>query len=66
MGYRTLADAVRDLESSGRLRAIDAEIDPHLEAAAIVRRAYDVGGPAILFRRLPFGGRGPQTEKMFY
>ncbi len=52
MGYRTLAAAVRDLEASGRLRVIEVEIDPHLEAAAIQRRVYQAGGPAVLFRRL--------------
>jgi 4-hydroxy-3-polyprenylbenzoate decarboxylase len=52
MGYRTLADCVRDLEATGQLRTVDVEIDPHLEAAAIQRRVYEAGGPAILFRRL--------------
>ena len=51
MGYRTLADSVRDLEQTGQLRVIDHEIDPNLEMAAIQRRVYAVGGPALLFRR---------------
>lgn len=41
-----------DLERNGRLVAIDAEIDPHLEASAIVRRVYDAKGPAVLFRNV--------------
>src|SRR3954468_14293086 len=52
MGYRTLADCVADLAAHGRLATIDAEIDPHLEAAAIQRRAFETGGPALLFRRV--------------
>ncbi|MEX0726692.1 MAG: UbiD family decarboxylase [Planctomycetaceae bacterium] len=49
MGYRNLQECVRDLERTGQLRRIDVEIDAHLEAAAIQRRAYQLGGPAILF-----------------
>ena len=64
MGYRTLADAVRDLQATGQLRPIDAEIDPHLEAAAIQRRVYEVGGPAILFRRLK-GTSFPAIANLF-
>ena len=52
MGYRSLADCVEDLTRAGGLVAIDDEIDPNLEAAAIVRRVYEASGPAILFRRL--------------
>ena len=51
MGYRTLADCVRDLERTGQLLTIDREIDPNLEMAAIQRRVYAAGGPALLFRR---------------
>jgi 4-hydroxy-3-polyprenylbenzoate decarboxylase len=51
MGYRSLADCVRDLESTGQLIVIEQEVDPYLEAAAIQRRVYQAGGPALLFRR---------------
>ena len=51
MGYHNLADCVRDLERSGQLVRIDQEIDPGLEAGAIQRRAYQAGGPALLFTR---------------
>ncbi len=64
MGYRTLAAAVRDLEASGRLRVIEVEIDPHLEAAAIQRRVYQAGGPAVLFRRLK-GSAFPAVCNLF-
>ena len=50
MGYRSLADCVRDLEATGQLVVIDQEVDPCLEVAAIQRRVYRAGGPALLFR----------------
>ncbi len=52
MGYRSLGDCVRDLEATGQLLVIEQEIDPYLEAAAIQRRVYQAGGPALLFRRV--------------
>ncbi|MBE0597290.1 MAG: UbiD family decarboxylase [Desulfuromonadales bacterium] len=51
MGYRNLAECVRDLEGSGQLVRIDLEVDPDLEVAAIQRRLYRAGGPAVLFTR---------------
>jgi 4-hydroxy-3-polyprenylbenzoate decarboxylase len=51
MGYRSLAECVRDLQSTGQLVVIDEEVDPYLEVAAIQRRVYQAGGPALLFRR---------------
>jgi 4-hydroxy-3-polyprenylbenzoate decarboxylase len=52
MGYRSLADCVADLERTGQLVAVDAEINPFLEAAAVQRRLYEARGPAVLFRRV--------------
>jgi 4-hydroxy-3-polyprenylbenzoate decarboxylase len=52
MGYRTLADCIRDLAAAGQLVTIEQDIDPSLEAAAIQRRVYQAGGPALLFRRV--------------
>jgi len=51
MGYRSLAECVRDLERTGQLVVIDQEVDPYLEVAAVQRRVYQAGGPALLFRR---------------
>jgi 4-hydroxy-3-polyprenylbenzoate decarboxylase len=51
MGYRSLVECVRDLKATGQLVVIDREVDPYLEVAAIQRRAYQVGGPALLFRQ---------------
>lgn len=49
MGYRSLRDCVDDLERHGELVRIDAPIDACLEAAAIHRRVFAAGGPALLF-----------------
>src|SRR5262245_57925942 len=52
MGYRSLRECVADLERAGHLKRIDAEIDPHLEAAEIQRRVYRAKGPALFFPRV--------------
>ena len=64
MGYRSLAECVRDLEQTGRLVAIDDEVDPYLEAAAIQRRVYQAGGPALLFRSVK-GTPFPMVGNLF-
>src|SRR5262245_51814447 len=64
MGYRSLQACVADLERTGRLRRIDAEIDPHLEMAEVQRRLYQAGGPALLFTR-PKGCRFPMVCNLF-
>ncbi|MFA5515648.1 MAG: UbiD family decarboxylase [Desulfuromonadales bacterium] len=51
MGYRNLEECVRDLEATGALLRIESEVDPCLELAAIQRRVYAAGGPALLFTR---------------
>src|SRR5271166_2369681 len=64
MGYRSLAECVRDLEKTGQLVVIDQEVDPFLEAAAIQRRVYQAGGPALLFRH-PKGTSFPLLGNLF-
>ena len=59
MGYRSLAECVRDLERTGQLVVIDQEVDPHLEVAAIQRRVYQAGGPALL---ISGGSRGRRSR----
>jgi 4-hydroxy-3-polyprenylbenzoate decarboxylase len=49
MGYRNLAECVRDLEAQKQLVRIDGPIDPCLEMAEIQRRVFRAGGPAVLF-----------------
>jgi 4-hydroxy-3-polyprenylbenzoate decarboxylase len=52
MGYRNLTECLDDLRATKQVVTIDQEIDPHLEAAAIQRRVYEAGGPAVHFARL--------------
>lgn len=52
MGYKSLADCVQDLEKNGHLIRIKEEVDPYLEMAAIHLRAYEQGGPALLFENV--------------
>ncbi|MDR2161297.1 MAG: UbiD family decarboxylase [Desulfovibrio sp.] len=53
MSYPNLAACLADLEKNGFLRRVEGlEVDPHLEAAAIQRRAFLRGGPALLFTRV--------------
>lgn len=64
MGYRSLADAVTDLERSGQLVRVAAPIDPRLEMGEIQRRVFAAGGPALLFER-PVGTRFPMLGNLF-
>jgi 4-hydroxy-3-polyprenylbenzoate decarboxylase len=64
MGYRSMSDCVRDLESTGQLIVIDQEVAPYLEVAAIQRRVYQAGGPALLFRRVK-GSEFPVVGNLF-
>ncbi len=50
--YRTLRDAVNDLERNGMLLRIKEEVDPNLVMAEVHRQVYDRAGPAILFERV--------------
>jgi 4-hydroxy-3-polyprenylbenzoate decarboxylase len=64
MGYRNLRECIRDLERAGQLVRIDHEIDPRLEMAAIHRRVYQAGGPALYFAR-PKGCAFPMVSNLF-
>ncbi|MDC0936862.1 UbiD family decarboxylase, partial [Pirellulales bacterium] len=64
MGYRNLQACANDLEQHGHLLRVDAPIDPYLEAAAIHRRVYAAGGPALLFTNVR-GCRFPMISNLF-
>ena len=64
MGYRNLAECVRDLEQSGQLVRIESQVDPSLEAAEIQRRVYQSGGPAIFYAHVR-GCRFPMVSNLF-
>ena len=52
MAYKSLQEAVEDLEQAGMLIRIHDAVDPYLEMASIQLRAYKEGGPAILFENV--------------
>lgn len=64
MGYRNLRECIADLERTRQLVRIEEEIDPYLEAAALQRRVYQVGGPALLFVRVK-GSQFPLVSNLF-
>src|SRR5438874_1374488 len=64
MGYASLRACVTDLEWTGQLVRIRVEIDPYLEAAAVHRRVYAAGGPALLFERVR-GCDFPMVSNLF-
>ena len=52
------------LRSENEIVAIDAEVDPRLEAAEIHRRVIAAGGPALLFRNMK-GSAFPAVTNLF-
>src|SRR5262249_1635046 len=58
---RALLDLLREQRE---LVAIDAEVDPDLEAAEVHRRVIAAGGPALLFRRIK-GSPWPVVTNLF-
>ena len=52
MSYSSLHACILDLERHGRLVRVAEPVDPDLEMAAIQRRLYAAGGPAVLFERV--------------
>ncbi len=52
MPYRSLKDAVKDLERNGHLVRVIEEVDPYLQMAAIHRRVNQKNGPAIYFEKI--------------
>src|SRR5947209_6194020 len=64
MGHRNLRACVADLERTAQLVRIEQEVDPHLEAAAIHRRVYQAGGPAVFYARVK-GTPFPMVSNLF-
>ncbi len=64
MIYSSTGECVLDLERNGRLVRISEEVDPHLEMAAIHRRVYNAGGPAILYENVK-GSPFPAVSNLF-
>ncbi|MEM6994623.1 MAG: UbiD family decarboxylase [Myxococcota bacterium] len=64
MSYRSLRECVVDLQHHGHLVRIDHPVDPDLEIAAVQRRVYAAGGPALLFDNVP-GSPFPAVCNLF-
>lgn len=50
--YRTLREAVLDLEKHGLLVRLEEPVEAHLELAEIHRQIFEAGGPALWFTRI--------------
>jgi len=64
MIYTNLMSCVQDLERNGHLIRIVRPVDPDLEMAAIHRRVYQAGGPAIFYERVA-GSPFPAVSNLF-
>jgi len=64
MPYRSLRECVDDLATHRHLIRIESPVDAQLEAAAIHRRVYAAGGPAIYFANVT-GCRFPMVSNLF-
>ncbi len=62
--YRSLHQCLIDLEKHGQLIRIKEEVDPNLEMAAIHRRVFAVGGPALFFENVK-GSPFPAVSNLF-
>ncbi|QDV72213.1 UbiD family decarboxylase [Botrimarina mediterranea] len=60
----SLRSTLLDLERHGHLRRIDAPVDAYLEAAAIHRRVFAAGGPALWFTNVT-GCRFSMASNLF-
>ncbi len=64
MGYSSLRACVDDLDRHGHLVRIADPVDPYLEMAAIHRRVFAAGGPAVLYERVK-GSPFPAVSNLF-
>ena len=64
MGYHTLKACLDDLRRSRQLVEFGEPVDPYLELAAVQRRLYTAGTPAVLFTK-PKNCRFPMLANLF-
>lgn len=64
MGYLTLRECIEDLEATKQLVRIEQPVNPNLEAAAIHRRVFQAGGPAVYYASVK-GCRFPMVSNLF-
>ncbi len=62
--YKTLRDCLNDLEAHGHLLRIKEEVDPLLEMAAIHRKVFNAGGPAVFYEKVK-GSPFPAVSNLF-
>jgi UbiD family decarboxylase len=63
-GFPDLRAFLDELRRDDDLAVVEAEVDPHLEAAEIHRRVIAAGGPALLFRSVR-GAELPLATNLF-
>lgn len=64
MTFPDLGSYVAELERTGQLRRVTAEVDPRLEVSEIVQRVVREAGPALLFERVR-GAAFPLVMNLF-
>ena len=64
MSYGDLREFLAQLEASGELKRVGAEVSPRLEMTEIADRVLRAGGPALLFER-PAGHDMPVLANLF-
>ena len=64
MAYKSMKQALLDLEQTGQLVRIKQEVDPYLEMAEIHWRVFDAKGPAILFENVK-GSKFPAVSNLY-
>lgn len=62
--YKSLKDALLDLEKAGMLLRIREEVDPYLEMPTIARETFAHNGPALLFEKVK-GSKFPAAANIF-
>lgn len=62
--YKSLRQALLDLEKAGMLKRIHEEVDPYLEMGSIARQTFNCGGPAILFEKVK-GSKFPAVANLY-
>ncbi len=62
--HSSLRAAVADLERDGQLLRIREEVSPDLDMAAVHRRVFDAGGPALFFEKVA-GSPFPAVSNIF-
>jgi 4-hydroxy-3-polyprenylbenzoate decarboxylase len=64
MAYRDLREFLSQLEGTGELKRVGAEVDPKFEMTEICDRVLKAGGPALLFEK-PKGHAIPVLGNLF-